>query len=308
MKIDRLLSIVLLLLKRKKITAPELAETFGVSVRTIYRDIDAIDAAGIPIVSSNGVGGGFEIMDTYSLERQLFSVDDLLSILSTLKGVGNALGQANIQRTTQKVATLLPKVQANALSNELRIELKPFGDTGATQKTLERIQKALSERRCVRFTYLNSERQTSDREVEPMTLVFKGSAWYLFAFCTLKNDYRLFKISRIRNCVPQPRHFARRQKSYDEFAAESDRRAEQSLVHLALQFDSAARFWVEDTFFPNQITRRSKHHIHVAVSLPEGEWIYSWLLSFGGYVEVLSPKTVRQTLHDHAAALVKKNA
>lgn len=308
MKIDRLLGIVLLLIKRRKMTAVELSCYFEVSVRTIYRDIGSIEAAGIPIVSIQGISGGFEILDSYTLERQLFSAEDMLSILGMLKGVEDALGDERIHSTTQKVAKFLPPSSVDTLFDELKIEILPWGDEGLKRDTLLRLQQAVAKRMCVRFEYLNSQREHSEREVEPMTLVFKGSSWYLFGYCLLKEDYRLFKISRIRSCVVQPHSFSRREKKYEEFAQQSKQRAHDEMIPLSLRFDKSARFLVEDFFLPQQISGDADGSLNVEVSLPDGDWIYSMLLSFGGAVEVKSPKRVRQQLWQRATALADKNA
>lgn len=305
MKIDRLLGIVLLLLKRRKMTAPALAEHFGVSVRTIYRDMQSIEAAGIPLISENGMAGGFSIMENYSLERQLFSPDDMIAIVNALKGV-SVLGDGRLQSTSQKMERMLPP-DAETFFDELHVELSPWGDAEGNQKRLELLQTAVARRRCIRFSYQGGERKFTEREVEPMTLVYRGSAWYLFGYCRLKSDYRLFRISRIRNCVMQPAHFERRNEKYTDFARRSHESAIRAEVFMTLLFDREALFMVEDTFFPEQIHQQPDGRIRVDVSLPEGEWICSMLLSFGGYVEVLSPDWIRQKLADQARRLWQKN-
>ena len=306
MKIDRLLGIVLLLLKRRKMTAPELAEYFEVSVRTIYRDIQSIEAAGIPIVSSNGVSGGFEIVESYCLERQLFSAEDMLSILNALKAVG-MLGDSRHGSASKKVARLLPEEARDTLFDELHIELTPWGDAAGIQTRLKMLQTAVVKRQCVHFAYQGSDRSFSERDVEPLTLVFKGSSWYLFAYCRLRNDYRLFRLSRMRNCVAQPETFVRKPQKYETYAQKGMRQAEAHEVLLHVHFEKEARFMVEDTFFPDQITRLADGKTEVTAKIPDGEWLYSWLLSFGGYVEVVSPAAVRETLANHAKRLWEKN-
>ncbi|MBN2529244.1 MAG: YafY family transcriptional regulator [Deltaproteobacteria bacterium] len=306
MKIDRLLGIVLLLLRRRKITAPELADYFNVSVRTIYRDIHSIEVAGIPVLSANGVNGGFEILESYSLERQLFSPDDMLSMLNALKSVA-ALGDERMDSTSKKIMRLLPKETTSSLADELHVELSGWGDVSGNQKRLEQLQQAVAHRHCVHFSYQNGERGFSERDVEPMTLVYKGSGWYLFGYCRLKNDYRLFRLSRMRHCVAQPERFVRRTMRYDEFAKQSHHRTIGAELNLHLRFDREARFMVQDSFAPGQITHLDNGATEVHVSFPEGEWVYSMLLSFGGYVEVISPLPVREKLAAHARRLWELN-
>ena len=254
MKIDRLLAIVLILLNRRKATAPELAERFGVSVRTIYRDIDTIDRAGVPIVSFQGQGGGFGIVESYRLERQLLTPDDMLAMLGVLRGVGLALKDDQLNRSSQKIESLIPDHERRRLSDEIKIELSPWGYRGREDALLEALRLATHERQLVRFTYLNAAGDRSDRTVEPMTLVFKGSAWYLFAYCRLKADYRLFRVSRIRDLARLRDAFDRRSHGYDEFSREIDRRSDKSSLTLELRFSREMRFSVEDIFAPERIT------------------------------------------------------
>jgi predicted DNA-binding transcriptional regulator YafY len=295
-KIDRLLAIVLILLNRKKATAPELAERFGVSVRTIYRDIDTIDRAGVPIASFQGHGGGFGIVESYRLERQLLTPSDMLAMLGVLRGVKIALKDDQLDRSSKKIESLIPDRERRRLSDEVRIELSPWGYRGREDALLERLRLATHDRRLVRFTYLNSEGECSYRTVEPMTLVFKGSAWYLFAYCRLKADYRLFRVSRIRDLTGLNDSFNRRARRYDEFSRDVDERSGKSSLFLELKFSREMRFSVEDTFLPDQVSFLDNGYLIVRAAIPDGEWLYGWLLSYGEHVEVLAPDFVRQSL------------
>ncbi len=307
MKIDRLLGIVLLLLNRQKMTAPELAARFEVSVRTIYRDIEAIDAAGIPIVSHQGVGGGFCIMDSYKLDRQVLTPDEMLSMLAALKGIGTALGDRRVLNSKEKIESLMPRGDLSRLTDELRIEFLPWGHQQRQDLLLQSVQRALAERRLIRFTYFNSRGDQLARIVEPMTLVFRGSAWYLYGYCRLKEDYRLFKISRIRELTEETTVFERRDKSYDEFADRSERRTEAVMADIVLRFSPAVRFSAEDFFDPESVEVLEDGHVLVRTALPESEWVYGMIMSYQENVEVVSPRRVREIVRDKALRLAEQH-
>lgn len=296
MKIDRLLAIVLLLLNRRKVTAVELSKRFGVSVRTIYRDIETIDAAGIPIISHQGMGGGFSVVDTYRLEKQLLSPDEILSMVAVLKGVGSALGDERVVHSSHKIESLVPKESATTLRDEVHIALSPWGYRGELDALLETLRKATSRHRRIRFSYLSAEGGTNDRTAEPMTLVYKGSAWYLFAYCQLRNDFRLFRLSRMRNVVVTADVFERRSANYDSYTRQWETAENVPRVRFKLRFSAKFRFLVEDSFDKSQISYEPDGAMIVTAEIPVGDWLLGWFLSFGEHLEIIEPQSYRDKM------------
>lgn len=200
MKLDRLLSIVIILLNRDRVSAADLAKRFEVSVRTIYRDIDAINLSGIPVVSFQGKGGGVGIDEDYRLDRQVLTIPDLVSIFSALRSVSTVFETVELSSALEKVRTLVPKAcrfEADALQDQIVIDILPWDFRAREKQLLKEIRQALCDRRVIEIEYRTFEQKSSTRAVEPMTLVFKGHAWYLYAFCRARKDYRLFRLSRI---------------------------------------------------------------------------------------------------------------
>jgi predicted DNA-binding transcriptional regulator YafY len=302
MKIDRLFAIVLLLLHRRRVTAVELSERFEVSVRTIYRDIDTIGAAGIPIVSHQGQGGGFSVVDSYRLEKQLLTPDEIMTMVSVLKGVGEALGDNRVLHSSRKMESLLPPDSVMRFGEEVRIELSPWGYRSEQDGLLEVLRKATQRKKLVRFSYRNSRGETIERTVEPMTMVFKGSAWYLFAYCRTRSDYRLFRLSRMRDFFVTGEEFERRSVRYESYRGQSEKLLEDT-VELTLRFFPKVQYLVEDWFLKEQITAQRDGTLLVRASIPTGDWLLSWILSFGEHVEVISPLDVRETIKKKLAAV-----
>lgn len=292
MRIDRLLAITIILLNRQKVTARELATHFEVSVRTIYRDIDAIDLAGIPIISYPGNNGGFGVMENYKLERQVLSINDMLSILTTLKGISSSLDNTEINKTIAKVSSLIPQEAAYNYSEQFAIDILPWGYRERQKKYLQTIHQNIRQNNLLRFDYCNSKGEYLKRTIEPMTLLFKGYAWYLFAYCRLRQDYRLFRISRIHNLVNLNKTFIRKDKSYQEFLFFEDK----NLVSIELIFSPNARARVEDHFTREQIQKQTDGTMIVRAAFPDDEWIISFILSFGDDVEVLKPDYMRKNI------------
>jgi predicted DNA-binding transcriptional regulator YafY len=306
MRIDRLLAIIILLLNREKIKAAELAGRFEVSVRTIYRDIDAINLAGIPIISYPGNNGGFGIMENYKLERQVLSLNDMLSILNTLKSVHSTLADNSLDEAIDKFTCLVPReglARLREYSEQFVIDIMPFGYQKRQREFLKNIYGAIQDQNLLRFVYRNMKGECLTRTTEPMTLLFKGYAWYLFAFCRTREDYRLFRLSRMSNVEILPHTFTRRKASYKDY---SDFDADKNgYMPLVLKFRARARVRVEDNFSGENILEQPDGSLIVRVSWPLDEWVISQLLSFGEDLEVIEPASVRRMLFNQAKNIQK---
>lgn len=128
MKIDRLVSIIMILLDKKRIGAQELADMFEVSPRTIYRDIDAINMAGIPISSTTGVGGGFEILSNYKIDKNVFTTTDISAILMGLYNLTDMVRGDELINALAKVKSFIPAERAKDIelkANQIYIDLSP---------------------------------------------------------------------------------------------------------------------------------------------------------------------------------------
>lgn len=307
MRIDRMLAIVIMLLNKDRVSARELSNKFEVSIRTVYRDIDAINLAGIPIVSFSGNNGGFGILDNYKLDRQLLSLDDMLSILTALKGINNTLEDKYLTNAIDKITSLVPKEKADELNQHFEnviIDLLPWTFNDEQKKILKMIHDAIKENIIIQFDYKNLKSEKITRMVEPMSLVFKGYSWYLFGFCGNKKDYRIFKLSRIGNLLITEKIFKRRNYSYRDFFIE-DKKA-QNLINIKLRFSPEVKDIVEEYYGDDKINIDDDGYLIVELNMPEDRWIYSNILSFGEHVEVLSPLYLREIIKDKAKKITEK--
>ena len=197
MKIDRLLSIITILLQRDKVTAPELAKRFEVSRRTIHRDIDDICKAGIPVITYQGGDGGIAIADGFKLDKSVLAIDELQSIITGLKSLGSVSDTSRIERLISKLS---PKNEAVvSMKDSILIDLSSHYKTSVSEK-ISLIKMAISENKLVSFDYY-SDKGLTKRTIEPCFIVFKWSAWYAFGFCRTRNDFRLFKLNRLWNHI-----------------------------------------------------------------------------------------------------------
>lgn len=294
MKVDRLVSIIMILLDKKRIGAQELADMFEVSPRTIYRDIDAINMAGIPVRGASGVGGGFEIMQEYKVDKKVFSTADLSALLMGLTSLSNMIRGEELVHALAKVKSFIPADRANDIElkvNQICIDLSPWTGNSSIQPYFEMIKAALQENRLLTFEYIAHHGNKGVRTVEPYQLVLKNSHWYLQGYCHKRNDYRLFRLSRMSNLQMQEETFTARdyQKPILDFAEILETMQTKIKIRIHKSgMDRVLDFCAYEDFSPDG-------DAHYIVSFPfiENEYHYGILLSFGDKCECLEPPHVR---------------
>lgn len=294
MKVERLLSIIMILLGRKNISAKSLAEMFEVSLRTIYRDIESINMAGIPIVSSPGVGGGFHIMDEYKVDKKIFTTSDIATLLMGLDSISSMLTSEEIINTLAKVKSLIPTEQANEIelkSSQIMIDLKPWMGNKNLQPFLDRIKRAFQKQVLLSFQYLDRKGQTSHREIEPYKLALKENHWYLQGFCLNKQDFRLFKLSRMSDLKMLDVTFMPR-KSPTSFFEFADRMTKKQIV-ITLLIHESIKDRVLDYCSSESITAYEDNQFIVSFPFINDDFGYNLLFSFGDKCECLEPPDVR---------------
>ena len=307
MKIDRMLTIIVMLLNRSRISAKELAEKFGISVRTVYRDIETINMAGIPIISYPGNNGGFGIIENYKLDHQLLTLNNLCSMLSALKGVNSSLEDVELESSIEKLRNLIPHDKTHHLDlrmEQIIIGMQPWAYNSRQKQLVKLIQNAITQTQLIKISYRSYANETSIRQIEPMSLVFKSYTWYLFAYCYLKEDFRVFRISRIIDLQIEDVIFTRKEKSYHEIEEASKKQV--SLTNITLKFASKVRARVEDVFDRENIEILNTGELIVSGQFPEKEWCFALIFSFGEYVEVLGPETVRREVASRIRSMNEK--
>jgi predicted DNA-binding transcriptional regulator YafY len=301
MKIDRLLAIIIMLLNRNRVQARDLADHFEVSTRTIYRDIEAINNAGIPVVTYQGHNGGLGIVDTYKLDRHVLTLQDMVSMLSVLKGVNSTFKDRQINNAIEKIHALVPKNEQEYVNNhidQIVIDVMPWGTSPRHKKKMVSLQQAITENLLCKISYRDSNGVTSQRTVEPMTLIFKATAWYLFAYCTIRHDFRLFKVNRIQQLDVTGKSFKRRNAVYSQY--DTTKNNSTKMISLVIKFSLNKRHVVEEYFEKSQLKYLENGDMVATFDLPDNDWVNSYLLSLGEDAEVLEPQHLRMLLCEKA--------
>lgn len=302
MRIGRLLAITTYLLNRNIVTGKDLAEKFEVSERTIQRDIEAINMAGIPIVSLKGAGGGYQIMDTFKLLKQPTNKEDIESILMALKGLETALDNDQINTTIEKIKSIS---NSDKYNETISVDFSVIHENNSISKYLKILSKVIVNRKVVSITYISADNFISKRKIEPVMLKYKWYTWYLVAYCINKQDYRIFKLARIgdlyvtnQDCKIQ--HIAEG-KLFD-ILMDNDKR---KYINIKLLCNKKAKYIIKE-YIPNcKIHELKDEKLSCEIDVPENErmW-YAILLSLGDNVKIIKPDSLKMRLYDHAKKII----
>jgi len=292
MKSSRLFEILMLLLDKRKTTSTELAKKFEVSVRTIYRDLDALTIAGIPIYTTTGKNGGIHLMDNYVLDKSIVSSqeqNDILFALHSLSTVPNL-----DERAVFRKLSVLFKQNSNT-QDWIEIDFSRWqNETNNDDGLVDQLKSAITSQKAVQIQYISTKGEESLRIIDPLRLLYKYKDWYLYGYCKDRQDFRLFKIARIKLC----KTLSQNRNIYKDIPKpyENDYINHEALVHLELLFHKNVAYKVYEQFKHPLIKRENENQLRVSCEMEEGNWLFSLLLSFGSDVFVENPMSIRQEL------------
>ena len=300
MKIDRLIGILSILLQRDKVTSQELAEKFEVSRRTILRDIESINMGGIPIVSEQGQGGGISIMDGYKIDRTLLSSGDMQAILSGLRSLDSVSG-------TNRYRQLMEKLSADDMTsvnvdNHIIIDLSSW-DKSAIADKIELIKQAIEQRHLVTFRYFSSSGE-SKRRIEPYHLIFQWSAWYVWGYCTERQDYRMFKLTRMTELAITDDRCEDR--VIPEYTSDKLRHT-RGEIKATVKFDISVKWRIIDEFGVDFLKYNDSGDLVMDFTWSDKHSFFNYIMTFGDSAEIVSPQEYRQELAELAKNIYSKH-
>ena len=294
MKIDRLIGILSILLQKEHITAPELAEKFEVSRRTINRDVEALCKAGIPIVTAQGQNGGISIMEGYKIDSTLLTSSDMQAILAGLRSLDSVSGSNQVALLMEKLSagasTLMPGAQ------NILIDLSSWYKDSLAPK-IEWIRKAMDEKYTLSFLYY-APKGESQRLIEPYYLIFRWSSWYVWGYCRKRQDYRLFKLNRMEE-LTLGESFPPRLVPLPDL---SNERIFPGGIQVKALFEPECKWRLVEEFGTGCFEEQMDGKLLFHADYTDGENFLTWLLTFRDKVILLEPKELREEL----AASLKK--
>ena len=298
MQTERLFKIIYYLLDKKNVKAKELAEHLGVSKRTVFRDINALSLAGIPVYTSSGNGGGIGLLEEFVLNKSVLNEREQNEILSALHGLSTVKTEETGQ-VLQKLSSFFNK----SYPNWIEVDFASRGDCFFTD-----IKTAIFEKRVVEFDYYNSYGEKRHRRVEPIQLWFNSKAWYFKGFCLTKQGVRLYKLSRIVNHIITEETFTERDLPdvNEDLNTGMQERYANTAVKLVMKIAPELAYRVYDYYREEDIIKNDDGSFIVTQIEPEDNGLYGFILSFGEYAEVLEPEHIRNIIKDKAFDIAKK--
>ena len=285
-KLARLFEIVQILLTEKKVTAEKLACHFEVSKRTIYRDIETLTLAQIPVYSEKGRYGGIGLIKNFTIDKSFLSQNEQNEILFALQSL-NAVQYSKNNVTLTKLNSIFNR----KADDWIEVDFSRYGENDSI--LFEKIKNSILEKKVIKFIYFNTKGKNSKRTVEPLKLWFKEKAWYLFAYCHKKKDIRQFKIARIKNLELTCEHFERELKKED---LKNQNNMNGKGTKIVIEVDKSQAYRVYDEFFEENIAKKENENFEITIEIFENEWLYGYLLSFGEHLKVLKPARIREIL------------
>ena len=295
MKMERLIAIIMLLMERETVPTSELAERLEVSRRTIFRDIDSLSMAGLPVVVTRGPAGGVSLMKSYKVDKKLFTPKDIQSLITSLRSYHQLL-------ENKEIASTLTKLQSLTEGNEslrqphhyeyVSVDLEPNPGNRSLRKLLGMIETALNDRRYLLFHYTDKNGKDTFRKAEPYQVVFKESSWYLQAFCVDRNDYRVFKLARMNEVQLSEESFSPR--NFVPLPMDGSDWMTEERVPVLIRIDKSIKDKVVERFGAEHIVARDGDGYLAKYPIADNEEGYQVLLRFGAKCQIIEPAAVRQ--------------
>lgn len=280
MRTDRLLAETIYLLEHGRTSAREMAARFEVSPRTVLRDMDSLCMAGVPVISFEGIGGGFELEESYRLDHKTANQEDVSLILTALQALSTAIEDQKLLSAIDKFHSL------KAMDSELHVDLSALNEDARIQGHLRALRKAIKNKHAVHMQYTSTAGRSAEHTVEPISLHYQWYSWYLHAYSRVKNAVLTYKLVRMdwvketdEPCLPHP-----------DAAPPCDDRPE---ITLRVRCRESARVPLIEYLhaIPDRQTDDGDWLLTVSVPSDERFWRGA-LLSLGDQVEILSPPEI----------------
>ncbi|MCR8631977.1 helix-turn-helix transcriptional regulator [Paenibacillus radicis (ex Xue et al. 2023)] len=298
-KVERLISIIMILLKKDVVSTKEFAQLFNVSKRTILRDMETLSLSNIPIYSVIGVHGGYGIMDEYKVDKRLLSSSDLENILTALGGLEQILISEGVEMTIKKIEAMVSPL---APKGSIQLSFYDWEGRSEIRQTLKTCQEAILKRRLVSFDYIDKNGTATKRTVEPYQLHFSETSWYLKGFCLQRMGYRMFKLSRIDHLNINEQTFSPRD---DLLEQEQEASYQQELVAVKALISPGIKDQFIERYGRKSIENYSSNYLLATIHVPQNSNGFQFLASFGTNLKIVEPKTYVEEFQDYLNKMVE---
>lgn len=299
MKIDRLLALTIYLLNHGKTSASKLAEIFEVSQRTIMRDMDALNQAGIPIQSTIGIAGGFQIMNTFVMDKQLASQNDYGFIVTALKGLSSAYANKDIEQTLRKMELFTDKQH-----QPVRVDFSIASENPIMNERIQLLEKAIRQKKMVQFQYTNGQDEQKQILIEPVGVEFKWYSWYLIGYYEKYQDYCKFKIIRMQDLIITD---LTNTITHERTSIDLENKHMRQKITIKLYGESKVKVRCIE-YLNGEITKEYENgDFEFCFTVPEDEtYWYGVILSLGSNIRILEPQRLIQRILQTCSSLIEE--
>ena len=303
MQIDQLFEFVYILIDKKRVTAKEMAERFGVSIRTIYRWLEALSVSGVPVYSMKGRGGGIAISEKFAMDNTVLSEEERLAIVSSVKALESLSGKRGAAITPERKAADKLSRLVTSDTDWLEVDFAPWSPEGAEVRNLFGILRdSILKKRQISFDYFTGDGRSEKRVVHPWKLVFRGQSWYLLGWCTSRKAERFFKLTRMRNLVMTSKNAS---VSRNIVTSRSAQIPEYSapLIKIKAKVTQEKISYLMDSFICTEIKPQKNGFVNVTFTAPDSSWLCEILLSFGAQIKIVSPAKLKNKIVEMAGKI-----
>jgi predicted DNA-binding transcriptional regulator YafY len=303
MKIERLLGLVIYLLNRDIVNANTLAEKFDVSTRTIQRDIDTLNLVGIPIISIQGINGGYSIIDSFRLEKQITNSEDYQFIISVLKCMTSAYNNKKNDTTLEKLLSV--SKQGKSIIPKLKLDFSVSREGSNIDEYLKIIESAMYKEQVIEFEYTSSHGDKTLLSVEPIAVIYKWHAWYMLGYCCTKKDYRLYKVIRIGRLKKTGKAFSIKHENIDGLIASQEKQDNRKYMNVKILCKEEIRISIEE-YFPNaSITTKEDGEFILQFPALDNESAWKGMLfTYGDKIKIIEPEELKTELMSKAKEII----
>lgn len=306
MKFEIIINILFDLLSKKTVRAKDLAQKYDICTRTVFRYINCLDAAGVPLYSTRGRNGGFHIMDTFRLSSTFMTVKEFEQVITSLTAIVSSVPDKTLSSAINKLkATAKPEYGGfDIKSGNLIIDGGPWGDTVGYKAKLQVLEQSLNETRELFIRYHDRNGVVSERIIEPHVIVFKQGIWYVYAYCRLRNEFRFFKTGRIESATLRDKKFLRRDLSQQDLPLDfwhNSVKAERVVMEIDKNVVSDVEEWLGI-----ENVKQTGDKFVADVSLPFDDGLVSKIMSYSSGIKVISPEILKEKIKTTALAVAEK--
>lgn len=304
MKFEIMLGILFTLLEKRKVNASEIAQKYGVSARSVYRYVDEMTVAGVPIDVLRGQNGGIFISDAFKLPKGMLTKAEYGRAIDAMLAMNEQLGDPDLESAIKKLSAQVKREKQNlTVSGNILVDSGSWGDSRRFSEKLALVERATEECEALDIDYISREGEHSQRRIYPHLLVYKQNIWYVYAYCTARKAFRLFKLGRMRAVIKTGVPFEKipfeREDIPLTFWHDSG-----DAVNAVFEISPEALPFAEEWLGIENIRPRGERYF-AEVNLPDDEALVGKILSVGAGFKVVSPQSLAEKVQREAERIAK---